>query len=121
MYAMQFTAIDPKGAEFHVGYFGGANSVGGFLEPLLVRLAPGETYELLLPLDRFICVLNRNDVSLGDLLRKGYSARATLQVSAESAKWSMSAAAWRGSMHVWTGYVQTPNFRWLASRRAPKP
>jgi hypothetical protein len=57
---LKFAAIDSKGAEFHVEYFGGANFVGGYMEPLLVRLAPGEIYELALPLDKFTCFLNGN-------------------------------------------------------------
>jgi hypothetical protein len=56
-HTMNFTAIDPRGTEVHISCTGGANFVAGALEPLLVRLAPGETYELLLPLDKFFCVL----------------------------------------------------------------
>jgi hypothetical protein len=70
MYAVQFAAIDSKGAGYHVVYIGGANVVGGVLEPLLVRLAAAETYELLLPLDKFICLLNGKNLKLGTLLRK---------------------------------------------------
>jgi hypothetical protein len=111
MYVIQFAAIDSKGAEFHVAYVGGANFVGGVLEPLLVRLAAGESYELLLPLDKFVGVLNGKDVTLGTLLRRGYAVRAALSISPESAKWSRSAAAWRGSAPIWTGSARSSEFR----------
>lgn len=112
IYAMNFTATDPRGTKIHVIYTGGAGFVAGVLEPLLVRLHPGETYELLLPLDKFFCVLDGGNLTLGNLLRKGYSVRAALAVNAESAKWSKSAAAWRGSVHIWTGSAMSSDLRW---------
>src|SRR6478672_8874785 len=59
MYTMKFGVSDPSGNERQLFYFGGANSVGGYLEPLLIRVVPGETYDLWLPLNKFVCVLNR--------------------------------------------------------------
>jgi len=110
MYAMKFTVTDPNGNEHPLGYFGGANFVGGYIEPTLVRLAPKETYDLLLPLNKFVCVLNRKDVTLDTLLQRRYSVRASLEVNAESAKWAMSNAAWRGRMQLWTGKSESGDF-----------
>lgn len=117
MYAMKFTVIDPNGKEHHLGYFGGANFVAGALEPLLVRVAPRETYDLLLPLNKFVSVLNRKDITLDALLKNGYSVRASLDVSVESAKWAMSNAAWRGSMQLWTGRAESGEIRIAAVPR----
>jgi hypothetical protein len=111
MYAMKFTVTDPSGNEHNLGYFGGANFVGGYIEPILVRLAPGETYDLLFPLNKFVCVLNRKDVTLDTLLQKRYSLRASLEVNAESARWCMANAAWRGRMQVWTGKTASGELR----------
>jgi len=103
--------LDPNGSEHHLGYFGGANFVAGALEPILVRLAPRETYELLLPLNKFVCVLIQKDITLDILLQKRYSIRASLDVNAESARWAMANAAWRGRMQVWTGKTESSDFR----------
>jgi hypothetical protein len=110
MYAMKFTVTGPNGDEHYLGYFGGANFVGGYIEPILVRLAPKETYDLLLPLNKFVCVLNRKDVTLDTLLQKRYSISASLEVNAESAKWAVSNVAWRGPMQLWTGKAESGDF-----------
>ena len=116
MYAMKFTVTDPDGKEHDLGYFGGANFVGGYIEPILVRLAAGETYDLLLPLSKFVCVLNRKDVTLDTLLQKRYSLRASLEVSEESARWATAHAAWRGRMQVWTGKTASGDLRPVPAR-----
>lgn len=111
MYAMKFAVTDPRGNERQVFYFGGANSVGGYIEPLLVRLLPGETYDLFLPLNKFVCVVNRKDIMLDVLLKNGYPVRASLEVSPESATWARSNATWRSPAEVWTGKVESGGIR----------
>lgn len=120
MYLMSYSAIDAAGAEFPVVYFGGVSSVGGYVEPLLVRVAPSEIYELALPLDKFSSFVNGDNLTLESLLRKGYALRAGLSVKAASAKWSSSAAAWRGPADFWTGSVRSADFRWTPSDQPPK-
>ena len=115
MYAMNFAAKGPDGNERQVFYFGGAASVGGYIEPLLVRLMPGETHDLFLPLNKFVCVVNRKDTTLDVLLKSGYSVRASLEVSGESAKWARSNATWRGSTEIWTGKVESGGARLTAA------
>jgi hypothetical protein len=117
MYAMKFTVTDLNSNEHDLGYFGGANFVAGYIEPLLVRLAPRETYDLLLPLNKFVCVLNRKDITLDSLLQKHYSIRASLEVNAESARWGMSNAAWPGRMQAWTGKAESGDFRMPVAAR----
>ena len=111
MYTMKFRVSDANGNERELFYFGGANSVGGYIEPLLIRVMPGETYDLWLPLKKFVCVLNRKNLTLDTLLKDHYSVRASLETSVESAKWATANAGWRGHMQVWTGKVQSGEIR----------
>lgn len=46
-----------------------------------VRLGPGATYVFRYPLKQLICVVNRRDTPLEDLLKQGYSVRASFKVS----------------------------------------
>ena len=107
MYSMKFKATK-GGKECEVFYFGGANFVAGHLGPLVVRLAPGATHELQLPLKRLACSEKGKDTTLDALLDRKYSVRVSLEVSAESASWSQSARP--ESTHRWIGKMTSAEF-----------
>ncbi len=49
--------------------------------PITARIEPAAVYVFEFPLNRLICVVDRKDVPVEDLLRRGYSIRASLAVS----------------------------------------
>ena len=51
---------------------------GGVSIPIALHLAPGEMREFVYPMNRFLCVVNRQDVPLAKLLQQGYRVRAKL-------------------------------------------
>lgn len=53
----------------------------GLAVPKVVVLEPGGVYVFAYPLSQLISVINRQDVALQDLLKRGYSIRAALKVS----------------------------------------
>ncbi len=52
----------------------------GFVVPVIARIEPGATHELLFPLKQLLCVENRKDVTLDVLWNRNYSLKATLEV-----------------------------------------
>ncbi len=100
MYHFNFTGTAPDGKECQVLYLGGAQFVAGYMEPLTVRLAPEESYELLLPTNKFVYVENRKDILLGELFDRRYSIRASFEV----------VGGWGTTDNSWLGKVSSGDF-----------
>ena len=95
---LQFTGTAPDGTECEVLNLADAGPVAGLVLPLIAHLAPGATYEILLPLRKLIYVKDRTDITLETLLAKGYSVRASLEVDAQGAQWAGIPAPWFGKL-----------------------
>jgi hypothetical protein len=99
MYTVEFSAISPEGKPCRIlNLTGGV--VGGYVEPIVVRLAPGEVHEVLLALKKLAYVENRKDLTLDILLQRGYSADASFKADLEGARWG-------GVSNAWTGQLQS--------------
>ena len=55
--------------------------MSGFVQSGRVVLMPGEQRRFIIPFDRLICVINRRDVPLREVLISGYSIHASFTIS----------------------------------------
>jgi hypothetical protein len=96
---MKFTATAPDGMEREGSYSSRLPGVGGFVEPLSIRLITGETHELEFPLTDII--IYGTAVRLDALLQQGYSVRVRIEVNQAAANW------YRKLSDPWIGTVSS--------------
>jgi hypothetical protein len=100
LYRLDFRATAPNGKDCHVVYLDGPPIVAGSLEPIVVRLASGESYEVLLHLNKFIYFENQELIRLDQLFERRYSIRASFEVT----------PAPHTTDHSWLGKITSGDF-----------
>jgi hypothetical protein len=95
---VQVTARNRLGRECRVlNLTGPAGS--GYIEPLIIRLAPGAQRHVSIPLDKLICVDGGRDWTLSLLFARGYTARVSFTVTAETNAWAkLPSSSWTGTI-----------------------
>jgi hypothetical protein len=95
---VQVTARNRLGRECRVlNLTGPAGS--GYIEPLIMWLAPGAEQHASIPLDKLICVERGRDSTLGQLFARGYTARVSFTVTAETNAWAkLPSSSWTGTI-----------------------
>jgi hypothetical protein len=78
--------------------------VAGFVSPIVIRLAPGETEFVSIELRKLICLMGRTTRTLDVLLEAGQSVQVSFQGKAES-------NAWANLRNGWTGTVASGTFQ----------
>jgi hypothetical protein len=101
---MKFIATAPNGMEREGVYVSGFPGVAGVLAPLSVRLDPGETHELEVPLTN-IFYISAMTVRLDALVKQGYSVRVRLEAKQASA--DRARHDWARLSHFWIGTVSS--------------
>jgi hypothetical protein len=86
-------------------------SVGGFVGPIVMRLAPKATDYVSIDLNKLICMRGQATVTLDVQLQQGQSVRASFTGKAEN-------NAWAKVPEGWTGTVTSGTFR---RQRIKKP
>lgn len=96
MYSIEFTATAPDGRICKVDDLT-VGGVGGYVSPIVIFLTPGATDRVSIELWNLRCTKD-SGISLDQLLKKGYSVCATLNVTAESNAWDRVANGWTGKV-----------------------
>jgi hypothetical protein len=95
---VQVTARNRLGRECRVLNLTGPAG-GGYIEPLMMRLAPGAEKHVPISLDKLICVDRGREWTLGQLFAMGYTARVSFTVTAETNAWArLPAGSWTGTV-----------------------
>lgn len=94
MYSIEFTATAPGGGTCEV-VDTTAGGIGGNIAPIVIFLTPGATGQVSIELTNLLCTKD-SAISLDQVLKKGYSVRATLTVTARSNDWARVANGWTG-------------------------
>ena len=86
---------------------------GGYMEPVLVRLAAHETYGMLFPLRRFLLADHGRNRPLLTALERGWSLTASLEDLPRTPQDRSfhNVEAWRGPTLLWTGKVESGSLR----------
>ncbi len=111
IYSLNLLATAPDGREFKL-FMGGVGGVAGFMGPLPLRLAPGATQEVTIPVDKiFMLDGPGRDRKLSEILRQKYSVSVSLTVEQSEVDWATrSDTTFRGQI-FWTGAITSGKFR----------
>ncbi len=84
VYDVKIVAVRPRDPHEYVAFDLNALKMEGppFLTSKSVILEPGATYVFVYPVKQLICVIDRKDTPLGNLLKQGYSVRARFETPA---------------------------------------
>jgi hypothetical protein len=97
LYNLVFRIKSPTGEESSLFDFSGPTGAHLKVEPLVARLARGQKYEILLPLDKLVYSDNGRNRQLPELLAAHYSVRAILDTTGDPREVN-AFAIWAGTV-----------------------
>jgi hypothetical protein len=97
LYNLLFRIKSPAGEESSLFDFSGPTGVHLKVEPLVARLARGQRYEILIPLDKLVFLDHGKNRQLPELLAAHYSVRAILDTTGDPRE-VHSFAIWAGTV-----------------------
>ncbi len=97
LYNVLFRIKSPAGEESSLFDFSGPTGVHLKVEPLVARLARGQKYEILLPLDKLVFLDHGKNRQLPELLAEHYSVRAILDTTGDPRE-VHAFAIWAGNL-----------------------
>ena len=97
MYSVEITSVAPAGTSckllnLTVGF------IAGYVEPVVMRLAPGAKDYVSIDLSKLICITGRATVTLETLLQQRHSVRASFTTTAENSGWAKVPNGWTGAV-----------------------
>ena len=97
MFSVDITSVGPDGKECQL-LDTTVGVVAGYVEPVVMRLAPGAADYVGIDLKKLICVSKDATVALDSLLARSHSVLASFTGKPESNAWAKVVNGWAGSV-----------------------